>query len=166
MQRGASDFLRDADTALYFAKEHGRGRYAVFSSNMSEGNRNRLDLEEDIRLAFERGEFSVVYQPRYHLGTGRTDTTLTSADRPVRALLIGGEPLGEQIVMWWNFVGRSHDEIAGYRADWMSEIGAGSGEIARARDGSGPPRFGEFPAGEPAALPAPALPTVRMRPRG
>lgn len=68
----ASDFLRDADTALYFAKEHGRGRYAVFSSNMSEGNRNRLDLEEDIRLAFERGEFSVVYQPRYHLGTGRT----------------------------------------------------------------------------------------------
>ena len=70
-QLTASDFLRDADTALYHAKENGRGRYAVFAANMSEGNRNRLDLEDDIRTAFDRAEFSVVYQPRYDLRTAR-----------------------------------------------------------------------------------------------
>jgi hypothetical protein len=31
-------------------------------------------------------------------------------------LILGGEPLGEQIVMWWNFVARTHDEVVSYRA--------------------------------------------------
>lgn len=35
-----------------------------------------------------------------------------------RLLLIGGEPFGEDVLMWWNFVGRSHQEIADARADW------------------------------------------------
>ena len=79
-------------------------------------------------------------------------------------LLIGGEPLGEQIVMWWNFVGRSHEEIVGYRAQWQAEIGAedAPGRRDRIRGGL---RFGTFPAGEPAPLPAPALPNARLRPR-
>ena len=79
-------------------------------------------------------------------------------------LLIGGEPLGEQIVMWWNFVGRSHEEIVEYRAQWQAEIGA---EDALADAGTEPAglRFGTFPAGEPAPLPAPALPNARLRPR-
>ena len=64
------DFLRDADVALYHAKESGRGRFAVFSTNMGEGNRQRLDLEDDIRTAFAEDQFSVVYQPRFDLRTG------------------------------------------------------------------------------------------------
>ena len=89
----------------------------------------------------------------------------------MRALLIGGEPLGEQIVMWWNFVGRSHDEIVAYRAEWMAEIGAEPDAVRptrprRSRRRSPPPRFGTFPPGEPAPLPAPPLPDTRMRPRG
>jgi hypothetical protein len=100
-------------------------------------------------------------------------------------LLIGGEPLGEKIVMWWNFVGRSHEEIVAYRAQWQAEIGAAEDSAEEsadgAADGAGPAswaaataaagggadlRFGPFPAGEPAALPAPALPNARLRPRG
>jgi hypothetical protein len=65
--------------------------------------------------------------------------------------------------MWWNFVGRSHEEIVGYRAQWQAEIGAGDVPAGGAE--SPRPRFGTFPAGEPAPLPAPALPNARLRPR-
>ncbi len=109
-----------------------------------------------------------------YLPTGHREFVLVARDRPVRALLIGGEPLDEQIVMWWNFVGRSHDEIVRYRAEWMAEIGADGSPPAVittdpalvARDGTPRPRFGTFPAGEPDPLPAPSLPNIRMRPRG
>jgi len=96
---------------------------------------------------------------------GRGSITLAAGSDPVQILLIGGEPLGEQIVMWWNFVGRSHEEIVEYRAQWQTEIGA-EGPREGDAGGSEEPRFGTFPAGQPAALPAPALPNARMRPRG
>ena len=92
---------------------------------------------------------------------GRSRLRLEAGEGPVRALVIGGTPLGEQIVMWWNFVGRSHDDVVAARADWMREIGA-----EPADSDAGSPRFGQFPPREPAALPAPALPNARMRPRG
>lgn len=57
------------------------------------------------------------------VGTGRTSLRLQAGEEPVLALLIGGEPLDEQIVMWWNFVGRSHEEIVAYRAAYQSEMG-------------------------------------------
>ncbi|MEU6789190.1 pirin family protein [Nonomuraea angiospora] len=66
-----------------------------------------------------------------------------------RVLLIGGEPFDEEIVMWWNFVGRSHDEIAAFRKDWM--------------EGEG---FGAVEGFDGAPLPAPVLPTTRLKPRG
>ncbi|MGW4412918.1 pirin family protein [Nonomuraea sp. NPDC004702] len=66
-----------------------------------------------------------------------------------RVLLIGGEPFGEEIVMWWNFVGRSHEEIAAFRKEWAE--GEGFGAV-------------EGFDGEP--LPAPALPSIRLKPRG
>ena len=59
--------------------------------------------------------------------------TLAAGVEPLRVLLIGGEPLGEKIVMWWNFVGRSHEEIVDYRAQWQAEIGVE--ERASRRDG-------------------------------
>ena len=96
------------------------------------------------------------------LPVGRPSMTLTAGADPVRVLLIGGEPLGEKILMWWNFVGRSHEEIVSYREQWQAEIGA---EQPAEPDTGGTPRFGTFPAGEPPALPAPAMPTTRLRPR-
>jgi len=85
---------------------------------------------------------------------GATTVTLR-ASAPSRLLLIGGVPLGEPIVMWWNFIGRSHEEVEVFRATWQDEI---SGEIVAGR-------FGPYAAGQPAPLPAPALPHVRLRPR-
>ena len=59
--------------------------------------------------------------------------------------------------MWWNFVGRTHEEITAYREAWQREIGADS-------DGINQPQFGTFPPDQPATLPAPALPNARLRP--
>ena len=98
-----------------------------------------------------------------YLPVGRTSLNLEAGVEPLRVLLIGGEPLGEKIVMWWNFVGRSHDEIVGYRAQWQAEIGVEAPPPGLSESGGA--RFGTFPAGEPAPLPAPALPNARLRPR-
>ncbi len=83
---------------------------------------------------------------------------LKAGNEPVLALVIGGEPLNEDILMWWNFVGRSHEEVLAFRAQWQAEIGAEPGDASE-------DRFGPFPPNTPAALPAPALPTVKLRPR-
>jgi redox-sensitive bicupin YhaK (pirin superfamily) len=83
-----------------------------------------------------------------YLGAGRSGLPVR-ADAPARVLLIGGEPFEEQIVMWWNFVGRSHEEIVRFREDW-----------AAGRE------FGEVRGYAGERLPAPALPTTRLRPRG
>ena len=98
--------------------------------------------------------------PRHHLGyapTGSATLTVTAGAAPLRALLIGGTPLGEGIVMWWNFVGRSHDEIVAFRERWQADVIAG-GDPAGA--------FGRIDGwAEGTALPAPELPNVRLRPR-
>lgn len=72
-------------------------------------------------------------------------------DAPARMLVLGGPPFGDEIVMWWNFVARSHDEIVEYRADWEA----------------GSERFGRVDGyrGEPSRLPAPPLPNVVIKPR-
>ncbi|PSM40278.1 pirin [Streptomyces dioscori] len=78
-----------------------------------------------------------------------TLTMVNETDAPVRAVLIGGPPFGEEIVMWWNFVGRSHEDVVQAREDWEA-----------ASD-----RFGvieDFPGGP---LPAPALPNAVITPR-
>jgi redox-sensitive bicupin YhaK (pirin superfamily) len=86
-----------------------------------------------------------------YLGTGPDSVEVQAGEEPVRLVLLGGEPFGEEIVMWWNFVGRTHEDIAQARADW--EAGA--------------ERFGtvEGYVGERDRLPAPALPQVRIRAR-
>ena len=66
-----ADLMRDADTALYRAKELGRNRYAFFDASMGEETRERLALEEDLRAAIARGQMSLVYQPRIDLASGR-----------------------------------------------------------------------------------------------
>lgn len=63
--------LRDADTAMYRAKELGKGRYQVFDTGMHDRALARLVLETDLRRAIERQEFVVYYQPLVSLTTGR-----------------------------------------------------------------------------------------------
>jgi redox-sensitive bicupin YhaK (pirin superfamily) len=64
------------------------------------------------------------------------------------SLLLGGEPFDEQIVMWWNFVGRSHEDIVAMRSGWEDQH-----------------RFGEVP-GDQERIPAPPMPITRLLPRG
>jgi quercetin 2,3-dioxygenase len=87
-----------------------------------------------------------------YLGPGSTTLRLDNpAGMAARALLLGGAPFTEELLMWWNFVGRSHDEIVQYRRLWQD----------------GDDRFGAvsgYPGSVP-RLPAPALPATRLRPR-
>jgi hypothetical protein len=71
-------------------------------------------------------------------------------------VLIGGEPFGERILMWWNFVGRTHEEVVRARAQWQASI---DGDLV------GVDRFGRVTGYDGAPLPAPELPNVRLRPR-
>jgi redox-sensitive bicupin YhaK (pirin superfamily) len=93
-----------------------------------------------------------------YLAPGRDRITLRATD-DTRLLLVGGPPFGEQIVMWWNFVGRSHDDVVEYRDAWQAEI-----EGKQAGEGSDGP-FGLPEGDRDAPLPAPALPNARIRPR-
>ena len=67
----AEDLLRNADTAMYRAKEGGRGRFVYFEERMNVAALARVNLERDLRRAIERNEFSVRYQPQLDLRTGR-----------------------------------------------------------------------------------------------
>jgi diguanylate cyclase (GGDEF)-like protein len=65
------DILRDADTAMYRAKENGKARYEMFDHAMHARAVSRLQLESDLRQAVENKEFCVNYQPIIALETGR-----------------------------------------------------------------------------------------------
>ena len=64
------EILRDAEIAMYRAKELGRGGVAVFTPSMHTRARARLQLETDLRRALERGELRLLYQPVVSLRTG------------------------------------------------------------------------------------------------
>ena len=68
---------------------------------------------------------------------------------PARVLLLGGIPFTEELVMWWNFVGRSHDEIVGYRRQWEQHD----------------ERFGSVSGYPGRRLAAPPLPNSTLLPR-
>lgn len=72
-------------------------------------------------------------------------------DGPRTVLLLGGEPFTEDLVMWWNFIARDHDEIVAAREAWQAEPVGG--------------RFGRVEGHGEDFIPAPDLPHVRLRPR-
>jgi quercetin 2,3-dioxygenase len=81
-----------------------------------------------------------------HLDPGRTTVTITG---PAHVLLLGGEPFPDDLVMWWNFVGRSHEEIATARREWQAADA----------------RFGHVDGHDGARIPAPDLPGIHLKPR-
>jgi quercetin 2,3-dioxygenase len=87
-----------------------------------------------------------------YLAAGTASLELANPDgEPTRVLLLGGAPFDERIVMWWNFVGRSHDEIVAFREAWERK----SDQFGRI----------EGYAETPQRLPAPALANARIKPR-
>ncbi|WP_229402055.1 pirin family protein [Micromonospora okii] len=114
----------------------------------------RLPLRRDFEYALlamsgsaRVGDVPLAPGALLYLGSGRQSVTLDAAPGS-RLLLLGGAPFEEPLVMWWNFVGRSHEEIVAAREDWTA--GRRFGTVA---DDAAPP------------LPAPALPTTRLKAR-
>ncbi len=90
---GAEDLLRDADAAMYRAKESGRGSVQEFDTRMRQRSRNRLHTEQDLAHAVERDELRLHYQPIVELGSGRLVgvEALVRWEHPRRGLLPPGE---------------------------------------------------------------------------
>ena len=72
--RSVEEILRDADTAMYYAKSSGRARSAVFSTSMHDNAARRLDLATQLRRALERDQFAPAYQPVVSLISGRIES--------------------------------------------------------------------------------------------
>ncbi len=88
--------LRDADTAMYRAKAAGKSGFVIFDEGMHQEALARLQLETDFRLAFERAEFRLHYQPIMELASGRLvgAEALVRWRHPTRGLLLPAEFLG------------------------------------------------------------------------
>ncbi|MEV1088322.1 pirin family protein [Streptomyces microflavus] len=119
------------------------------------GAEARLPLDPDFEYAVlsMSGEAEVDGVPllpgsMLYLGCGRTELPLRALS-DAGLMLLGGEPFEEEIVMFWNFIGRSHEEIAQAREDWTT--------------GS---RFGDVKGYDGGRLSAPELPPVALKPRG
>ncbi|MCK0440649.1 pirin family protein [Gordonia alkaliphila] len=86
-----------------------------------------------------------------YAGPGRSTLTLANPGATqARIILLGGVPFDEDLIMWWNFVGRTHEEIVEYREQWeehAERFGTVAGWTADER------------------IPAPPLPNSRLRPR-
>ncbi|TWT37942.1 Cyclic di-GMP phosphodiesterase Gmr [Posidoniimonas corsicana] len=84
-----AEILRDADTALYHAKDSGKGCGATFDQAMRDRVTERLDLEFDLRRAVEEGEFEVFYQPIMSLSDNRVAKAeaLVRWNHPTRGIL-------------------------------------------------------------------------------
>ncbi|MEU6990970.1 pirin family protein [Streptomyces sp. NPDC046465] len=122
---------------------------------LTSGTEARLPLDPDFEYGVlsMSGEVHVDGVPvlpgsMLYLGCGRTELPLR-ADSDAGLMLLGGEPFDEELIMWWNFVGRTQEEIEQARADWMT--------------GS---RFGEVKGYDGTPLPAPELPDLPLKPRG
>jgi redox-sensitive bicupin YhaK (pirin superfamily) len=134
-------------------------------------------LDVDVDATFEHGLLvdagavevsgcAVAKDELAYVPPGAARLELRAGDAPARLLLLGGEPLGESIVMWWNFVGRSHEEIVAFRDEWQAQIAAGDGDgvvpdSQQVRDG----RFGTVVGDHLPPIPAPALPNARLKER-
>lgn len=111
-----------------------------------------LPLEPDFEYAvlaldgpIDVNGYPVPHGALQYLGWGAREVRIAGG----RALLLGGEPMREHLLMWWNFVGRTHEEIVKARQDWQGGHG----------------RFGEVPGDPNPRLPAPAMPGVQLKPR-
>lgn len=123
--------------------------------SLTRGADVRLPLEPDFEYAVlcMSGETHVDGVPvlpgsMLYLGCGRTELPLR-AESDAGLMLLGGEPFEEELIMWWNFIGRTQEEIEVARKDWME--GA---------------RFGEVKGYDGGRLPAPELPPGALKPRG
>ena len=92
--------------------------------------------------------FELLASQLHYITKGSSELTLKS-NSDFRAILIGGVPFPEEIIMWWNFIGRTHDEIVQMREDWENQSS----------------RFENFTDRIGGRIPAPSLPSLQLKPR-
>ena len=123
----AETLIRNADTAMYHAKDDGRGTFHFFQDHMTERVKQRLALEIGLRGAVERNEFVLQYQPIFQMDSGQIvgAEALVRWNHPERGLVSPAEfisvaeeiglilPLGEWIL----------NEACAQAAKWVSETG-------------------------------------------
>ena len=90
---------------------------------------------------------SVIYR-----AAGENEITIR-ADQDAIILMLGGKPFGEKILMWWNFIGRSNEEIVQARNDWNNRAELNN------------QRFTDFEDSIGGWIPAPEMPNVTLQPR-
>lgn len=106
-------------------------------------------VQTDAEASIDLADQSLLY-----LGLGREAIEVT-AERDATVFVLGGEPFESDIVMWWNFVARTHEEIVDARDAWEAEGVPGAAQ----------PRFGDVVDHGDERIPAPPLPAVRLTPR-
>ena len=86
---GAEELLRNADVAMYIAKEAGKNRYQVFEPKMHDTALRRLELKADLQRAVDNEEFVLHFQPVIHLASGEIDgfEALVRWNHPTRGLV-------------------------------------------------------------------------------
>ncbi len=104
--------LKNADLAMYRAKDMGRNNYQLFTPSMNEKANRRLEMENDMRFALKHDEFVIYYQPRIHLRSGKINgvEALVRWNKPNQGIVSPGafieiaeesgliHPLGEWIL--------------------------------------------------------------------
>ena len=113
-----------------------------------------LDPEFEYGFLVDQGEVtingnSVSPGSLHYLSVGHERVEIKTAGES-RLVMFGGRPFEEEILMWWNFIGRTHEEIVEMREAWQSQSA----------------RFAQFEDRINIRIPAPELPNVRLTPRG
>ncbi|WP_088279013.1 bifunctional diguanylate cyclase/phosphodiesterase [Ideonella sp. A 288] len=93
---GVDEWLARSDTALYAAKESGRGRFAVYAPHLGERSRRRLAIEQGLRQALERGQLALHWQPKVDIADWRIAgaEALMRWEHPVLGRVPPGEFIG------------------------------------------------------------------------
>ncbi len=170
--RDAESLIRNADAAMYHAKESGRANYQFFTAQMNQTASRRLALEGDLRQAVTKGEMRVYYQPVVEAASGRTAAheALLRWQHPSRGLIEPAEfvhlaedggliqRLGEWLLSeacrWCTFIGSERGlpvsvnlSVRQFHEPKLAEL------VARALEESGlPPQLLEFEVAEPTLM--------------
>ncbi|MGI9409862.1 MAG: putative bifunctional diguanylate cyclase/phosphodiesterase [Hyphomicrobiaceae bacterium] len=122
----AGELIKQADLALYRAKEEGRGVFRFFEAEMNERLQARLRMERDLRKALSNGEFELYYQPVVGLDQNKITgvEALLRWHHPERGTVSPGEfiPLVEEIGLASPLGGWVINQACSDAANWPDEI--------------------------------------------